>query len=135
MDLASIITWKTKFRPLNRPIGPSPKASIDEEPKIELKSLPSHLKYAFLGENDICLVILFTGLSDVREKEALTVLERMKKVIGWKISNITGMNPIFYMHKIYMEDGYKASVQHLRRMNYVMKKVVKKKSLSGLMLG
>lgn len=37
---------------------------MEEPPVLELKPLPDHLGYAFLGENDILLVIIaksFTG--------------------------------------------------------------------------
>ncbi|CAM8902602.1 unnamed protein product [Rhodiola kirilowii] len=36
--------------------------SIVQAPKVELKPLPGHLKYAFLGENDTLLVIIKSGL-------------------------------------------------------------------------
>ncbi|XP_075078756.1 uncharacterized protein LOC142164608 [Nicotiana tabacum] len=37
------------FEPLSRPEGPPPKPSIEEAPKLELKPLPPHLQYAYLG--------------------------------------------------------------------------------------
>ena len=35
-----------------------------ETPKVELKELPSHLKYVFLGENNTFPVIIATDLKD-----------------------------------------------------------------------
>ncbi|GJW48958.1 reverse transcriptase domain-containing protein, partial [Tanacetum coccineum] len=46
------------------------KSSIEEPPELELKDLPSHLKYAFLEENDKLPVIIAKGLKD-DEKDAL----------------------------------------------------------------
>nr|GEW26712.1 reverse transcriptase domain-containing protein [Tanacetum cinerariifolium] len=48
----------------------SDKSSIDEPLKVELKDLPSHLKYVFLEGDDKLLVIIPKDLS-VEEKTAL----------------------------------------------------------------
>ncbi|GKE86172.1 hypothetical protein Tco_1559914, partial [Tanacetum coccineum] len=46
------------------------KPSIEEPPKLELKDLPSHLKYAFLEGNDKLPVIISKELKE-EEKAAL----------------------------------------------------------------
>nr|GFA09394.1 reverse transcriptase domain-containing protein [Tanacetum cinerariifolium] len=46
------------------------KFSVDEPPKVELKEMPPHLEYAFLGENNKWPVIIAKDLS-VNEKSAL----------------------------------------------------------------
>nr|GEV77567.1 reverse transcriptase domain-containing protein [Tanacetum cinerariifolium] len=46
------------------------KSSIEEPPEVDLKYLPSHLKYAYLEENDKLPVIISKDLKD-DEKEAL----------------------------------------------------------------
>nr|GEX69905.1 reverse transcriptase domain-containing protein [Tanacetum cinerariifolium] len=57
------------------------KPSNDEPPKVELKELPPHLEYAFLGENNKWPVIISKDLS-VNEKSALIeVLKSQKKAI------------------------------------------------------
>nr|GEY50387.1 reverse transcriptase domain-containing protein [Tanacetum cinerariifolium] len=54
-------------------------SSDDEPPEVELKELPSHLEYAFLGENEKWPVIILKDLS-VNEKSALIdVLKSRKK--------------------------------------------------------
>nr|GEY21728.1 reverse transcriptase domain-containing protein [Tanacetum cinerariifolium] len=66
----------------------SDKSSIDEPPKVELKDLPPHLKYAFLEGDDKLSVIIAKDLS-VEEKTALiTVLKSHKRAIAWKLSDI-----------------------------------------------
>ncbi|XP_070054389.1 uncharacterized protein [Nicotiana tomentosiformis] len=50
------------FEPLNRPSGPPPKPSIEEAPKLELKPLPPHLQYAYLGSSDTLPVIVSSHL-------------------------------------------------------------------------
>ncbi|RDY12779.1 hypothetical protein CR513_02376, partial [Mucuna pruriens] len=48
---------------------------------IELKSLPEHLKYAYLGDNQQFPVIIANNLSREQEEKLLEVLKRHKKAI------------------------------------------------------
>ncbi|GJW17632.1 reverse transcriptase domain-containing protein [Tanacetum coccineum] len=102
------------------------KSSIDEPPEVELKDLPPHLEYAFLEGDDKLPVIIAKDLS-IEEKAALIkVLKSRKRAIAWKLSDIKGINPEFYTHKILMEDDYKPEVQHQRRVNPKIHDVIKK---------
>lgn len=65
VDIASVLIHKGSFLPLNMLLGLFHRAYIEEAPKLELKSLPSHLKYFFLGDDDNLTVIFSTGLSDL----------------------------------------------------------------------
>ncbi|GKF53064.1 reverse transcriptase domain-containing protein, partial [Tanacetum coccineum] len=63
----------------------------------------------------------------VEEKAALIkVLKSHKRAIAWKLSDIKGINPEFYTHKILMEEDYKPAVQHQRRVNPKIHDVIKK---------
>lgn len=73
--MASVITRKSEFEPLSRPLGPSPRASIEKAQKLELKALPTNLKYVFLGNDVILQVILLVGLSNVQVNEALAMFK------------------------------------------------------------
>nr|GEV45303.1 reverse transcriptase domain-containing protein [Tanacetum cinerariifolium] len=80
----------------------------DEPPEVELKELPPHLEYAFLGENE-----------------------------KWpKLTNIRGIDPEFCSHKILLEEDFSPKVQSQRRVNPkihdVIKKEVKKLLDAGL---
>ncbi|GKB62174.1 reverse transcriptase domain-containing protein [Tanacetum coccineum] len=102
------------------------KSSIDEPPKVELKDLPPHLEYAFMESDNKLPVIIAKDLS-VEEKVALIkVLKSHKRAIAWKLSDIKGINPEFCTHKILMEEDYKPSVQHQRRVNPKIHDVIKK---------
>ncbi|GJT10925.1 reverse transcriptase domain-containing protein [Tanacetum coccineum] len=102
------------------------KSSIDEPPEVELNDLPPHLEYAFL-EGDNKLPILIAKDLSVKEKAALIkVLKSHKQAIAWKLSDIKGINPEFYTHKILMEEDYKPAVQHQRRVNPKIYDVIKK---------
>ncbi|PIN27063.1 hypothetical protein CDL12_00161 [Handroanthus impetiginosus] len=80
------------------------KPSVEEPPTLELKPLPSHLRYAYLGESDTLPVIISSSLSDVQVEKLLRVLRDYKCAIGWTIADIKGISPSFCMHKILLED-------------------------------
>nr|GEU29100.1 reverse transcriptase domain-containing protein [Tanacetum cinerariifolium] len=91
------------------------KSSIDEPPELDLKELPSHLEYAFLKGTDKLPVIISKELKDEEKSALLKVLKSHKRAIAWKISDIMGIDPRFYTHKILMENDFNLAVQHQRR--------------------
>ncbi|KAL5544755.1 hypothetical protein UlMin_008539 [Ulmus minor] len=101
-------------------------SSIKEPPKLELKELPSHLRYAFLEESSNYPIIINSSLNDLEEEKLLRVLREHRKAIGWTIDDIKGISPSICMHKILMEETYKPLVQPQRRLNPSMQEVVKK---------
>ena len=109
--------------------------SIEKPPTLELKQLPSHLRYAFLEEPSSLLVIISSSLSRVEEEKLLRILKGHKKAIGWLISDIKRISPSLCMHKILMEDNFKPSVEHQRKLNPNMKEVVKAEVLKLLDAG
>nr|GEV10792.1 reverse transcriptase domain-containing protein [Tanacetum cinerariifolium] len=111
------------------------KSLIDEPPEVELKDLPPHLEYAFLEGDDKLPVIITKDLS-VEEKAALIkVLKSHKQAIAWKLSDIKGINPEFYTHKILMEDNFEPAVQHQRTINSKIHNVNKQEVLKLLDAG
>nr|GEW42805.1 DNA-directed DNA polymerase [Tanacetum cinerariifolium]GFA16562.1 DNA-directed DNA polymerase [Tanacetum cinerariifolium] len=111
------------------------KSLIDEPPEVELKDLPPHLKYAFLEGDDKLPVIIVKDLS-VEEKTALkTVLKSHKRAIAWKLSDIKGIDPEFFTHKILMEEDFEPTVQHQRRVNPKIHDVIKQEVLKLLDAG
>nr|GEU31348.1 reverse transcriptase domain-containing protein [Tanacetum cinerariifolium] len=111
------------------------KSSIDEPPKLELKELSSHLEYAFLEGTNNLPVIISKELKDEEKSALLKVLRSHKWAIAWKISNIKGIDPRFFTHKILMEDDFKPMVQHQRRVNLKIYKVIKKEVIKLLDAG
>ncbi|KOM30073.1 hypothetical protein LR48_Vigan853s000100 [Vigna angularis] len=99
----------------------------EEEVKVkkpELKRLPAHLKYVFLEEDEKKPVIISNSLSLQEEEQLIEILKANKGAIGWSISDLKGISPTYCMHKIFMEEDYRPSVQPQRRLNPVMKEVV-----------
>ncbi|XP_070050161.1 uncharacterized protein [Nicotiana tomentosiformis] len=97
-----------RFEELDRPVTLTPpKPSIKEAPRLELKPLPAHLRYAYLGNSETFSVIISSSLTDVQEEKLLRVLREHKKAIGWTIADIKGISPSFCLHKIFLEDGHR----------------------------
>nr|GFB87624.1 reverse transcriptase domain-containing protein [Tanacetum cinerariifolium] len=86
------------------------KSSVDEPPEVELKDLPPHLEYAFLERDNKLPVIIAKDLGDEEKSALIKVLKSHKRAIAWKLSDIQGINPEFYTHKILMEEDYKPAV-------------------------
>nr|GEX39763.1 reverse transcriptase domain-containing protein [Tanacetum cinerariifolium] len=93
------------------------KSSIEEPLELELKDLPSHLKYAYLEGADKLPKIIAKYLKDNEKESLVKVLKSHKRVIAWKITNIKGIDPRFCTHKILMEEDYKPALQSQRRVN------------------
>ncbi|XP_075483578.1 uncharacterized protein LOC142523730 [Primulina tabacum] len=93
------------------------KSSLEEPPTLELKPLPLHLKYVYLGENNTLPVIISAYLTDGMEDKLLGVLKAHKSAFAWKVADIKGINLSVWMHKILMEDKYSPLVQPQRRLN------------------
>nr|XP_023926601.1 uncharacterized protein LOC112038020 [Quercus suber] len=59
-----------------------PLPSILQAPILDLKPLPSHLKYVFLGDGGTLLVIISSKLNAPQEKKLVQVLKEHKTPIG-----------------------------------------------------
>ncbi|XP_071939272.1 uncharacterized protein [Coffea arabica] len=57
-------------------------SSIVQAPELELKPLPKHLKYAFLGNNETLPVIISAHLSPGQEDSLIRLLRDHKEAIG-----------------------------------------------------
>ena len=106
-----------------------------EKPKVELKTLPAHLKYVFLDDNEAKLVIISSSLKKEEEDQLVQILKKHKATIGWHISDLKGISPSYCMHKINMEANYKPVRQPQRRLNPIMKEEVCTEVLKLLEVG
>ncbi|RDY03923.1 Retrovirus-related Pol polyprotein, partial [Mucuna pruriens] len=95
------------------------KPTIEESPSLppmELKPLP---------------IIIANNLLPEQEDKLLKVLRQHKKAIGWKLSDLPGINPSICMHKILMEEDIKLQ----QRLNPTILDVVKKEVTKLLAVG
>ena len=109
--------------------------SVLQAPTLELKVLPSHLKYAYLGENQTLPVIISNKLTSLEEEKLIRILRDHKEAIGWTIADIKGISPSTCMHRILLEEDYKPFREAQRRLNPPMMEVVKKEILKLLDAG
>nr|GFA10036.1 hypothetical protein [Tanacetum cinerariifolium] len=98
----------------------------------ELKDLPPHLEYAFLEGDDKLPVINAKDIKDEEKTALIKVLKSHKQDLAWQLSDIKGINPEFCTHKILIEDDFKPTVRHQRRVNLKIHEVIRKEVLKLL---
>ncbi|KAJ9562044.1 hypothetical protein OSB04_007204 [Centaurea solstitialis] len=86
----------------NRPSHPP---SIVQPPELELKPLPSHLKYAYLLEDEKLPVIILSKLDLDQETKLLDLLRDHKRALGWTIADNRGISLSICQHKIILEEN------------------------------
>nr|GEW15955.1 reverse transcriptase domain-containing protein [Tanacetum cinerariifolium] len=112
------------------------KTSIQDPPTdLEMKPLSKHLEYFFLDENSLLSVVISSLLEQNEKERLVSVLKNHKKAFAWKTSDILGISPSFFKHKINFEDDVKLVIQRQCRLNPNMKKVVKKEIVKLLDAG
>ncbi|KAH9751024.1 hypothetical protein KPL71_014117 [Citrus sinensis] len=83
-------------------------------------------------ENNTLPVIISSSLDAYQERSLVDVLGKYKKLIRWTMEDIKGISPSICMHKILLEDFYSNSVEQQRRLNPIIKEVVKKEIIKCL---
>ena len=112
--------------------------AVEQETSVEgliLKELPSHFKYAFLEPEKGKSVIILATLTEIEEQKLLQILRKYKEAIAWSIEDLKGISPSICMHKILLNDDAKTSIEHQKRLNLVMKEVIRKEVLKWLNAG
>ncbi|CAN6697997.1 unnamed protein product [Malus baccata var. baccata] len=109
--------------------------SVMQPSTLELKPLPTHLKYVFLGEDETLPVIISSTLTAQEEYKLVRVLREYKTAIGWTLADIKRISPTTCMHRILLEEGSKTSQEAQRRLNPPMMEVVKKEIIKLLDYG
>ncbi|CAN6707326.1 unnamed protein product [Malus baccata var. baccata] len=109
--------------------------SIDQAPTLELKPLPDHLKYVFLGDDKTLPIIVSSSLTTHEEEKLVRVLREHKTAMGWTLADIRGISPTTCMHRILLEEGTKPSREAQRRLNPPMMEVVQKEIIKLLDCG
>ena len=94
--------------------GPPPPKG---DPVFQLKQLPDTLKYAYLDEKKIYLVIIGANLSEHEEERLLKVLRKYRAAIGYTLDDLKGISPTLCQHTINMDPDAKPVVDHQRRLN------------------
>ena len=103
-----------------------------DEPTMELKSLPSTLKYAFLNEEKEKPVIIWSNLDIKQEEQLLKVLRQNEDAIGWTLTNLKGLDPSLCTHRIFLKDESRPVREAERRLNPKVWEVMKEEILKWL---
>nr|GFA08783.1 reverse transcriptase domain-containing protein [Tanacetum cinerariifolium] len=114
------------------PLDPAlviPNTHIPLEPDNEnSEQLAIKDEFGFVVHLDLC-----EKKRSVEEKTALIIiLKSHKRAIAWKLSDIKGINPEFYTHKILMEEDFEPAVQHQIRVNPKIHDVIKQEVIKLL---
>ena len=81
-----------------------PQASLTP---FELKKLPDHLKYIFLGNMDQKPVIISNRLEADKEEKLTKVLKHNSNAIAWTLQEIQGLSQRIVQHRIALEEKAK----------------------------
>nr|GEV15475.1 reverse transcriptase domain-containing protein [Tanacetum cinerariifolium] len=86
------------------------------------------------GGDDKLPVIIAKDLKDEEKIALIKVLKSHKQALAWQLSDIKGINPECFTHKMLMEDDFKPAVQHQRRVNPKIHEAIKKEEKSHFMV-
>ena len=103
-----------------------------DEPSLELKTLPSTLKYALLDEEKEKPVIISSKQDIKQEKQLLDVLRRNEEAIGWTLTELKGLDPSLCTHRIFLQDESRPVRKAQRRLNPKVWEAVKEEILKWL---
>lgn len=90
------------------------KSYVVEPTNLEIKALPSHLRYVFLRKDNNLLVIVIADLSEEQVEALISVLKRFKRAIGWTIAGIIRISHGICSHKIQLMSDNKPSSEYQR---------------------
>ena len=103
-----------------------------DEPSLDLKALPSTLRYAFLDEEKAKPVIILSTLDINLEEKLLEVLRKNEEAIGWTLTDLKGLDPSLSTHRIFLEDESRLVRKAQRRRNLKVWEAVKEEILKWL---
>ncbi|CAM8963464.1 unnamed protein product [Rhodiola kirilowii] len=106
-----------------------------ESCSVELKALPTSLRYEFLGPNSTLPIIVNASLNANETLRLLDVVREHKDAIGYSIDDLKGISPNLCMHEINLESDSLPSRERARRLNPIVGEVVKKEVLKLLDAG
>ena len=94
--------------------------SSEPSSSLELKALPAHLKYVYLGEQKTFPIIIASHLNDGQEENLKAILRKHREVIGWTMTDIKGLSPTIVQHRIHRNEDATLKKYPQRRLNPIM---------------
>ena len=74
-------------------------------------------------------------MNEIEEQKLLEILRKYKEATAWSIKDLNGISHFIVMHKIFLNDDVRTSIEHQMRLNPMMKDVVRNKVLKWLNAG
>ena len=108
-----------------------PATEKPSRPPIELKPLPSGLRYAFLNSDVESPVIISDKLSEEETQKLIAILEKHRSVLGYTLQDLKGISLALCTHRIPLDPEIALSRESQRRLNNAMREVVKKEVLNS----
>ena len=104
-------------------------------PNLELKPLPTNLKYAYFEDDETLPVIISNALTSKQEDKLIRVLREHSEPLGWTLAELKGLSPILCSHKITIESNAKPKRDTQRRLNPPIMEAVQKGIIKWLDAG
>jgi len=100
----SAVNWTSN--PISPNVEPINLTHPSSEPfsSLELKALPVHLKYVYLGEQKIFPVIITSHLNEGQEENLKAILRKHSEAIGWTMTDIKRLSPTIVQHRIHLNE-------------------------------
>ena len=120
----SDVNWASN--PISPIMEPTNVTSPSSEPSssLELKALPAHLKYAYLGEQETFPFIIASHLNDGEEEDLKAILRKHREAVGWTMTDIKGLSPTIVQHRIHLNEDATPKRDPQRRLNPIMQEAV-----------
>jgi len=99
---------------------------VPPKPPIELKPLPTGLRYAFLGHDPESPVIISDKLTQEQTLRLMAVLEKHHSTFVYSLQDLKVISPALCTHRIPIDPNIPPSREPQCRLNNVMREVVKK---------
>ena len=104
-EVEEYVKLMDSFEPNRReyyePLGENTQTSVpsfEQPPKRDQKPLPSHLRYAYIGNASTLPVIISASLTATKEDKLLRVLRDHKNALSWSLADLKGIRPSMSMH-------------------------------------
>ena len=116
----SAVNWASN--PISPNMEPTNLTHPFSEPfsSLELKMLPAHLKYVYLGEQETFHVIIASYLNDGQEEDLKAILKKHREAIGWTMTDIKGLSPTIVQHRILLNEDATPKRDSQRRLIPIM---------------
>ena len=101
---------------------------VPSQPSIELKPLPSSLKYVFLNNIRETPVIISDKLFQEETRKLVAILERHKLAIGYSLQDLIGISLALCTHRIPIDPNSSPSREPNRGLTMLCEKLLRRRS-------